>query len=508
MMDKTVLLVDDEEDIRTVLGVALSDFGYTVLTAENGREGLSIFREKAPPIVVTDIKMPDIDGVDLLRQIKNENPDTEVIMITGHGDMDVAIQSFKHQATDFITKPINVETLEAALDRVQDKIQARQELRDYTYNLEELAYEKSEKLAGFERLLEGEQDLAHLKDLQQRFQALFYDLPCYVTVQDNDLILTSINKLFVQDFGERLGSSCYKVFKHSDEPCIDCPVQKTFDQGQPQQSETELISKDGDKLSVMVWTAPVRDAEDVITHVLVMYTDMTQVLKVQDHLSSLGLLIGSISHSIKGMLTGLDGGMYLLDSGLKKQNDDQVKEGLNIVKLMVSRIRNIVLDVLLFSKDRDLKKETLAIADFAREVAGVVQPKARERSIEFVFDCKTAKGECEADPAFLRTALVNVLENAIDACIANQDTQPGRIEFNVTSDDDQAVFEIIDNGIGMDEDTQKNMFTLFFSSKEKKGTGLGLYITNKTIQQHGGEIAVESEPGQGSRLLIKIPKTV
>ena len=70
--------------------------GYDVLTAENGRTGLKLFLEQRPPIVITDIKMPDIDGVDLLGKIKAVDPDAEVIMITGHGDMEVAIQSFKH----------------------------------------------------------------------------------------------------------------------------------------------------------------------------------------------------------------------------------------------------------------------------------------------------------------------------------------------------------------------------------------------------------------------------
>ncbi|MBW2187746.1 MAG: response regulator, partial [Deltaproteobacteria bacterium] len=78
-----ILLVDDEEDIRDVLNISLSDAGYQVLTAANGEEGLVLFREKQPPIVLTDIKMPGMDGIELLQRIKLENPDTEVIMITG-----------------------------------------------------------------------------------------------------------------------------------------------------------------------------------------------------------------------------------------------------------------------------------------------------------------------------------------------------------------------------------------------------------------------------------------
>ena len=90
-MQKRLLLVDDEPGIRKVVGIALMDFGYAVLEAANGDEGLEIFRREKPPVVITDIRMPGMDGLDLLRAIKAEAPETEVILVTGHGDMDVAI---------------------------------------------------------------------------------------------------------------------------------------------------------------------------------------------------------------------------------------------------------------------------------------------------------------------------------------------------------------------------------------------------------------------------------
>ena len=104
-MGKKILLVDDEEGIRKVLGISLSDMGYDVVTAENGEEALSLFKKISPSIVLTDIKMPGMDGVTLLRAIKEESPDTEVIMITGHGDMDLAIKSLKYKPTSSQVHP-------------------------------------------------------------------------------------------------------------------------------------------------------------------------------------------------------------------------------------------------------------------------------------------------------------------------------------------------------------------------------------------------------------------
>ena len=135
-MDEKILLADDEPGIRKVLSISLADSGYEVLTAEDGEAAFEIFQRTKPQIVLTDIKMPGMDGIELLQKIKQEDPDTEVIMITGHGDMELAIRSLKHEATDFVTKPINDDVLEIALKRAHERIDMRRQLREHTENLE------------------------------------------------------------------------------------------------------------------------------------------------------------------------------------------------------------------------------------------------------------------------------------------------------------------------------------------------------------------------------------
>ncbi|MGD2097699.1 MAG: hybrid sensor histidine kinase/response regulator [Desulfobacterales bacterium] len=162
MMDKSILLVDDEEGIRKVLSIALSDLGYQVHSAANGVEALRVFEDKQPPIVLTDIKMPEMDGIELLRRLKKLNPDTEVIMITGHGDLDLAIKSVKYEATDFVTKPINDEVLEIALNRAAERIAMRRKLNEYTQNLEQLVQDKTQQLVEAERLAAVGQTVAGL----------------------------------------------------------------------------------------------------------------------------------------------------------------------------------------------------------------------------------------------------------------------------------------------------------------------------------------------------------
>ncbi len=126
MMDQgkkdKILVIDDERPTLKMFTLLLSAYGYEILTAENGRDGLELFRKEMPGLVLTDIKMPIMDGIEVLKEIKKINPHAEVIVITGHGDMDLAIQALNLDATDFINKPLQREALEQALRRAGERL--------------------------------------------------------------------------------------------------------------------------------------------------------------------------------------------------------------------------------------------------------------------------------------------------------------------------------------------------------------------------------------------------
>ncbi|MFH1349436.1 MAG: response regulator [Pseudomonadota bacterium] len=123
-MGKKILVIDDEKPTLNMFQLFLGAYGYTVLTAEDGEDGLAIFKKERPPIVITDIKMPGMDGLEVLKRIKEIDPDAEVIVITGHGDMDLAVQALNLQATDFINKPIQRSALDSALKRVNERLKS------------------------------------------------------------------------------------------------------------------------------------------------------------------------------------------------------------------------------------------------------------------------------------------------------------------------------------------------------------------------------------------------
>jgi PAS domain S-box-containing protein len=519
-MNTKLLLVDDEEGIRKVLGISLSDIGYEVFTAENGDQALEIFREEIPPIVLTDIKMPGMDGIELLKKIKLENPDTEVIMITGHGDMDLAIKSLKYRAIDFVTKPINDDVLEIALNRAHEKILMRNKLREYTENLEELVREKSARLIAMERQVAVNQTVEGLSAAMRNIAGdlegginYFNEMPCFVSIHNQDLKVVAVNQLYRDRLGDMTGANSWKIYTGEHADCDKCPSAETFSKQTGQRTKATIKYADGRQTPVIVHTAPIRNQAGDVELVVEIAADIaevkrlkTQVRQLQDNLSSLGLKISSISHGIKSLLTGLDGGVYLVDSGFANEDEARVKDGWDAVKITIGRIRILVQNILFFAKERALSRERISAFDFVCDVADSLEPKIAAQGIEFESNFDPSMGNLEMDAGVMRIALINILENALDACLEDDIKKSHKIVFSAERDNDHINIEIVDNGIGMDHNTRDNLFTLFFSSKGNKGTGLGLFIAKKIIEQHGGRITVDAKPGVESRFKIELPK--
>ncbi|MDA8138172.1 MAG: response regulator [Desulfobacteraceae bacterium] len=485
----SILLVDDEESIRRVLSLTLFDDGYDVATAGDGQEALRIFRQSLPDIVISDIKMPGMSGIELLEQIKAEHPETEVIMITGHGDLQTAIESLKKDATDFITKPLQDETLQIAIGRARERIAMRRRMADYTHTLEQQVAEK----------------IAHLESSRRRSQQLFDESPCYITVQDANLRMTEANQRFMADFDGHIGMHCFQAYKKRSQPCPDCPVMTTFTDGQPHQSEMQVTAKDGTLRHLFIATAPITENNGPIRHVIEMSTDITELRYLQNRLASLGLHAGSVSHAIKGLLTNLDAGVYLLNTGRRKGDDQRLTEGLEMINQSAGRIRRMILDVLFYAKERGLEFQIVDALELAREVCA--QFSARLQNQAVTLECRLDPGApaFSMDPVAMRTALANILDNALDACLERGDGNGLKITFGLQAKSDYLIFDIIDNGVGMDKAAVENLFDLFFSSKGGRGTGLGLFVAHQIITRHGGTIHVSSEKNQGSHFRIVLP---
>jgi PAS domain S-box-containing protein len=363
-------------------------------------------------------------------------------------------------------------------------------------------------------VIEMSTDITELKNLQhqltesrQRYRLLFEEVPCFISIQDRDLRIVEANRLHREAFGTSYGSKCYEVYKHRTEECYPCLVKRTFEDGETHIHEEVVESRAGKKINVLVFTMPLRNPDGEIEHVIEMSTDITQIRELQSELTSIGLLISSISHGLKGLLNSLDGGIYLVNTGLKNDKQDRIKQGWEIAQRNVERIKSMVMDILYYAKDRELIREPVSSAELAQEVIGIVESRAREFGVELKLETDPGAGTFEADHKAVRSSLVNLMENSLDACRVDSSKSDHTVSLQVKDEGDNIAFIVGDNGIGMDRETKNKAFSLFFSSKGSEGTGLGLFIANKIAQKHGGKIDLESELGKGSSFTVTFPKT-
>ncbi len=344
-----------------------------------------------------------------------------------------------------------------------------------------------------------------LQRSQDRLAQLFEEVPCFITVQGPDRKIQHANRRFRETFGDPVGKDCFRMYKHRDEQCLVCPMQQTFDTAETRDHEEVLFTKEGEKLNALCTTSPLRNAEGEVEAVIEMCIDITQIRELQSQLASIGLLVGSISHGIKGLLTGLDGGIYMVNSGFKKEKPERVEKGWEMVQRNVERIRSMVLDILYYAKDRELMVEDVDLSSLIAEFRDGIEKKAGDANTSVEINIADDTGILSGDPQAIRAMLLNLLENSLDACRMDKEQDAHTLRLDVRRETPWMKINVEDDGIGMDQETREKIFSLFFSSKGIKGTGLGLFISNKIVDKHGGDITVDSEPGRGTRFEVRLP---
>jgi len=219
-------------------------------------------------------------------------------------------------------------------------------------------------------------------------------------------------------------------------------------------------------------------------------------------LATIGQTLSSLSHCIKNILNGLSGGAFIVNKAMKDRNMELIGNGWDIVDKCIARITDLTMNMLAYSKERVPLYQSCNPNKTAREIAHLLSKRIEERGITLNLELCSSMREISMDSYGIFRCLLNLVTNAIEACPADH----GEISIRTkTTDRDTAIFEVQDNGAGISDEQREKIFSVFFSTKGGQGTGLGLAVTQKIVEEHRGRIWLESAPGKGTTFFIELP---
>ncbi|MES0397121.1 MAG: response regulator [Syntrophobacteria bacterium] len=499
-----VLLIDDEEGIRKVMSIALRDAGYVVWIAESGEQGLEIFGRELPALVLTDIKMPGMDGIEVLRRIKAMETDSEVIIITGHGEMELAISALQLEASDFITKPIHDEALFIALKRAEEKISLKRQLRDYTENLELKVQEATveiQRISDFQaNLINNSLDgiVAGNKEGEiVIFNSSAQRLTGYQLEQVIDRL--SLEDLYGPEVVEKWRTNW-------------CQVPRPAMKEDTTYLDTTIRTRDGEEIPIRLTGTTLLQGDQVIGCVT-FFQDLREIRRLEkrlvqsERLAAIGQTSATIAHAIKNIVGGLKGGMFVVNKGFELSKQDYLQNGWDMVQRNVAKISSLAMDLLTYAKERKPEYRLAQVNEVAAEVVEFLKTRAEEFKINLTLEATEGLEPIAMDVSGIYQCLVNLVNNAIDACwpeICGHER--GQITVRTYRHPDWAVcLEVEDNGCGIEESDKEKIFTSFFSTKGADGTGLGLMNVQKITHEHQGRMEVESVPDKGTIFRLLLP---
>ncbi|MEW6200873.1 MAG: ATP-binding protein [bacterium] len=270
--------------------------------------------------------------------------------------------------------------------------------------------------------------------------------------------------------------------------------------------DTEVVDKDGARIPVRISAAEMKNYGRIIGRVFIL-RDQTERLQMRrkmlqsERMAAVGEAIAGLSHSIKNVLGMIKGGEYMVDSGLVKDKQERVIQGWNTVKKGNRFIEDLVFKMLTLSRDKKPNYEEINPAEIVESIVEIMSKDAAEKKLNISTNLDPTLKSIMVDAICVRECLMNLVANAVDAC------EPGKgvIEIGTKACGETFKIYVKDNGRGIPEEEQGKIFQIFYSTKNDKGTGLGLAVTKKIMQEHNGNVTFTSTVGEGSSFTLEFP---
>jgi signal transduction histidine kinase len=277
--------------------------------------------------------------------------------------------------------------------------------------------------------------------------------------------------------------------------------------------EGTLLNKANEEIPVRLSGTLIYEQQQEVGSV-VFIQDLREIHRLQqekehaERMAAIGRTVAGVAHYIKNILTGLQGGSYVINSAMSRKDLELVEKGWDMVERNIDQIAHIVTDMLIYSTERTPDYKMVDPNELITEVLELMEVRARTAGVTVIRDLQPGLRMVNMDKTGIHRCLLNLIGNAIDACtLEGLMNGKGIVTVKTDSPDGRGVrYRVSDNGKGMDVETQQRLFTDFFTTKGYKGTGLGLPVTKKIIEEHGGELSFKSRVGQGTTFTLILPK--
>ncbi len=274
----------------------------------------------------------------------------------------------------------------------------------------------------------------------------------------------------------------------------------------------KLLNKANKEIPVRLSGTLIYEQEQEVGSV-VFIQDLREIHRLQEEkeqaqrMAAIGRTVAGVAHYIKNILTGLQGGSYVINSAISRKDLELVKKGWNMVEKNIDQIAHIVTDMLIYSTQRKPDYRVVDPNELIGEILELVEERAMTSGVTLVKELQPGLPMVNMDKTGIHRALLNLVSNAIDACtLEGIISGKGFVTIKTDSPPGWGVrYSVSDNGTGMDEETKERLFTDFFTTKGYKGTGLGLPVTRKIIEEHGGRLTFESRADHGTTFTLMLP---
>jgi signal transduction histidine kinase/DNA-binding response OmpR family regulator len=521
-----ILTIDDEVNIRTSFRNYLEDYEFCVVEAENGRRGLELFRSAKPNLVLVDLRMPEVDGLEVLEKIQRESPDTPTIVISGTGEIKDVVEALRNGAWDYLLKPIeDLSVLHHAVTRALERAHLIRENATHQQRLEQLVEARTQQLKqAHEALRQSHQDL---KQSEAKYRLLFetmrHGFAFHEPIYDENHQL--IDCRFVET-----NPAQEAIFKQSSDQIVNRRLcQLLPDSGRTWIESCRESMQAGKANRTEMYIPEIEKHLDILFfdpgsgHLVTLMADITDRKRLETQLmqaqkmEAIGTLAGGIAHDFNNILGGIIGYAELA----KMQLDDNAEAAHKIDQVLNSgaRAKDLVQRILSFSREQAIERRPIQARQIVDEVLKFIRA-ALPTTIEIRKEICTQNDIVLADPTQLHQILMNLCANAqhamrekggsltvaLDSEALNAEAIAAR-HLRLTPGDYLKI-TVADTGIGIPAKWIGQIFDPYFTTKKRgEGTGLGLAVVMGIATAHGGTAKVISEAGKGTCFEIYLPLT-